>query len=100
MGKLYLLFLPLYVTACIGKFALPLSFKNTNLKTSSIHIHNLVEVVHVELAYKGGHVGVLVVVGQHGAGELGLVFDSEGASFFCPADQMSWEWNLYFKTWI
>ena len=49
--------------------------KNTHLKTSSVHMHDLVEVVHVELAYKGGHVGVLVVVGQQGAGELGLVLD-------------------------
>jgi len=40
------------------------------------------KVVHVQLAYKGGHVGVFVVVGEHGAGELGLVLDQEGGSFF------------------
>ena len=53
----------------------------THLETTSIHVHDLVEVVHVELAYEGGHVGVLVVEGQQGAGELGLVLDQEGAPF-------------------
>ena len=28
----------------------------THLKTTSIYIHDLMEVIHIELAYEGGHV--------------------------------------------
>ena len=35
----------------------------THLETTCVHIHDLVEVIHVELPYEGGHVGVLVVEG-------------------------------------
>ena len=53
--------------------------------------NDLMKAVHVELPDEGCHVGVFVVVGQEGAGELGLVTDSEGAAVFCPANILVYE---------
>ena len=47
-----------------------------------------VEVVHVELADEGGHVGVLVVVGQHGFSEFALVLYDKRASVLTPGNQI------------
>ena len=44
------------------------------------------EAVHVELADEGGHVGVLVVVGQQRTGKLTLISDPERAPVLCPAN--------------
>ena len=46
------------------------------------------EAVHVELPDKGGHVGVLVVVGQHCFGELALVLNDERVSVLTPGNQI------------
>ena len=55
-----------------------------HLQSSGFNTHNLVETIHVELSDEGGHVGVLVVVRQQGAGKLWLILYTKGVSFFCP----------------
>ena len=58
------------------------------LQPPHLHVHDLVEVVHVQLPDEGGHVGVFVVVGQQGLGELGLVLYDEGLPFVRPTNQV------------
>ena len=48
---------------------------------------DFMEAVHVELPDEGGHVGVFVVVRQHGLGELGRVLDDEGVPSIRPGNQ-------------
>ena len=57
------------------------------------------EAVHVELPDKRGHVGVLVVVGQQGAGELALIPDPERGPVLCPANVVIWKscLNIFFE---
>ena len=40
------------------------------LQPPRLNTHDLVKAVHVELPDEGGHVGVLVVVGEQGPGKL------------------------------
>ena len=58
------------------------------LEATHLHVHDLVEVVHVQLADEGGHVCVFVVVWQQGLGELGLILYNEGFPFARPTNQM------------
>ena len=60
------------------------------LQAAHLDVHDLVEVVHVQLADEGGHVGVFVVVRQQGLGELGLILYNEGFPFDRPTNQMIW----------
>ena len=46
-------------------------------QAARLHVHDLVEVVHVELPHEARHVGVLVVVRQQRLGKLRLVSDDE-----------------------
>jgi hypothetical protein len=54
----------------------------------------LVEVVHVELADKGGKVVVLEVPGEDLVGELSWLLHNEAVSFSVPADDMVQVWVL------
>ena len=58
------------------------------LQPAHLDVHDLVEVVHVQLADEGGHVGVFVVVRQQGLGELRLVLYNEGFPLARPANEM------------
>ena len=62
--------------------------KSTHPESARIHTHDLVEAVHVELPDEGGHVGVLVVVRQHGLGEFALVLDYKRIPVLTPGDQI------------
>ena len=57
-------------------------------QAARLYIHDLVEVVHVELPDKRGHVGVLVVVRQHGLSEFTLVLDYKRIPVLTPGDQI------------
>ena len=62
--------------------------QHTHPESSRLDTAALPEAIHVELSDEGGHVGVLVVVRQHGLGELALVLDDEGAAVVAPGDQV------------
>ncbi len=71
------------IVFCTRQFAKSAGWSKTNQQPTY-----LVEVVHVELPDEGAHVGVLVVVGELGLGEGGLVVDDEGPPVGGPADDV------------
>jgi hypothetical protein len=59
-----------------------LVFKNGDL----FFLANFVEVIHVELADKGGKFTMLKVLGEYLFHEFLLVFNYEAVAFICPLD--------------